>query len=728
MLFFSAFPFMQKKYHIFTQLAVASLMTLHAAEPLQPEAVVTEASETAEAPLPEVVITATRSATEAIKVPAQVRQLSAKTLQERQVRTLPEALKELPGVSVQKTANGQGSPFIRGFTGFRNLALIDGIRFNNSTFRDGPNQYWNTIDSYAIDRIELVPGQGSVLYGSDAIGGTLNLFTKSSGFRDEAPGTFFHGLTAYRGSTAEESNVGRQEFQFGEGGRWGLHLGATLKSFGDVHAAGIGDQPSTGYDEWSYDMRLDVALDPNWTLTAVHQQVQQNDVWRSHQTVKGVSWHGTTVGNNLRRSYDQDRTLSYLRLEGQNLDNFLGFIDSAALTVSLQSAEEHEFRIRKPADNRIDYTQVELRTLGIDLQFESVTSIGTFLYGVDYYRDWVSSGSQRYRRNDGSLHSIGVQGPVGDDSTYDLLGAFLQYQVDLGSRVHLFLGARETYAAADIGRFSDPSTAKAVDSFSDSWTNFSSSGRLVFDLDNQDRFKLFGGISQGFRAPNLSDLSRLDTALSGETELPSTGLDPEEFINFEIGLKAETEHFSGSFSYFYTLIDNMIVRRPVGVSSAIKANAGEGFMQGLEFAGDVRFDQNWSLFGQITWTEGEADQFPRANDPTVRSEYISKVVPIIGRAGIRWQSSDRRLWSELVCLAHSQYDNLNSGDKRDTQRIPKDGNPGFAILTLRGGWQITENIGVTLALENLLDQQYRVAGSGSNEPGFGLVAGATIKF
>ncbi len=731
-----------------TLLILAGLAPIQAADPTPPAAPpaaaasseTTEAEKKAPESLPEVVVTATRTEQAAIAAPAQVRQLSAEQLQERQVRSLPEALEELPGVMVQKTANAQGSPYIRGFTGFRNLALIDGIRFNNSTFRDGPNQYWNTIDSYAIDRIELVPGQGSVLYGSDAIGGTLNLFTKGADFRNEQAGYFFHGLTAYRGSTAEESNMGRQEFQFGEGGRWGLHLGASLKSFGDIHAAGLGDQPETDYDEWAYDMRLDVALDANWTLTAVHQQLRQNDAWRTHQTRKGVSWQGTTVGNDTKRAYDQERTLSYVRLEGEKLENLAGFIDAASLTVSLQSADEYEHRVRynqpgvPPPADRVDYSQVELRTLGLDLQLQSDTSIGSFIYGVDYYRDWVSSGSQRYRRN-GTLHSLGVQGPVGDDATYDLLGAFLNYEVDLGSRVHLFLGARETYARADIGSYQDPSTPQAVDSYSDSWTNFSASGRIVVDLDTQDRFKVFGGISQGFRAPNLSDLSRLDTARSGEREVGAPGLDPEKYINMEIGLKAETKHFSGSLSYFYTVIDDMIVRRPTGEGTGTsadpfivtKANGGEGHMQGVELAGEVRFDDNWSIFGHVTWTEGEADQF-RTSAPTQSRDYLSRVVPWMGRAGVRWQSTDRRFWGELVSLSHSQYDNLSAGDKGDTQRMPEDGNPSFNILTVRGGWQITENIGVTLALENLLDEEYRYTGSGSNEPGFGLVAGATIKF
>jgi len=71
-------------------------------------------------------------------------------IENRQVRTLAEALRELPGVMVQKTGHGQGSPYIRGFTGLRTLFLIDGIRLNNSTFREGPNQYWNTVDPFSV--------------------------------------------------------------------------------------------------------------------------------------------------------------------------------------------------------------------------------------------------------------------------------------------------------------------------------------------------------------------------------------------------------------------------------------------------------------------------------------------------------------------------------------------------------------------------------------------------
>ncbi|MFM2143657.1 MAG: hypothetical protein RLZZ476_2201, partial [Verrucomicrobiota bacterium] len=147
--------------------------------------------------LPDTVVTATRSSQKTAQVPSAVKKLDKKQVEERLPRTFPEALRETPGVAIQKTANGQGSPFIRGFTGFRTLMMVDGIRYNNSTFRDGPNQYWALIDPLSLESVELLPSEGSVLYGSDAIGGTVNALSKGSGFLSEAEGSFFsHGLAS----------------------------------------------------------------------------------------------------------------------------------------------------------------------------------------------------------------------------------------------------------------------------------------------------------------------------------------------------------------------------------------------------------------------------------------------------------------------------------------------------------------------------------------------------
>ena len=111
--------------------------------------------------LDEVVVTATRIEESTNDLPYATAALNRTTLEERSPRTLPDALREESSIMVQKTALGQGSPFIRGFTGCRTVRLIEGCRLNTSVFRDGPNQAWATVDPWSLDQLELVKGPTS---------------------------------------------------------------------------------------------------------------------------------------------------------------------------------------------------------------------------------------------------------------------------------------------------------------------------------------------------------------------------------------------------------------------------------------------------------------------------------------------------------------------------------------------------------------------------------------
>lgn len=128
--------------------------------------------------LGEVVVIAQRKESRLLITPYSVETISKKDIDDYSPRTTPEALTGVNGVFIQKTNHGGGSPFLRGLTGNQTLILIDGIRLNNSTFRYGPNQYLNTIDVFTINKIEVAKGTGSVQYGSDAIGGVMQVFTK----------------------------------------------------------------------------------------------------------------------------------------------------------------------------------------------------------------------------------------------------------------------------------------------------------------------------------------------------------------------------------------------------------------------------------------------------------------------------------------------------------------------------------------------------------------------
>ena len=262
-------------------------------------------------PEEDLVLTPSRVVETNFTSPFVVDSINETALMERSVRTVPEAFEQTPGVVVQKTAHGQGSPFIRGWTAYHNLLLIDGVRLNNSVFRSGPNQYWGTIDSQGLAGIELVKSQGSVLFGSDAVGGTVQALTRRPVYAEQ--GYFSQGRTFSRYASGEDSLIQRAEYSVSEAGEYGFILGGTYKDFGNIKAADLGTLPFTGYDEWDIDGKLEVLLNEDARLTVFHQQVHIDDAWRVHKTKFGKSWAGTAVGNENKRILDQHRALSYSR-------------------------------------------------------------------------------------------------------------------------------------------------------------------------------------------------------------------------------------------------------------------------------------------------------------------------------------------------------------------------------------------------------------------------------
>ncbi len=696
--------------------------------------------------LPPVVVTATMTQESVADVPYSASVLDEKRLMELSVASFPEAFKEVPGVLFQQTAHGQGSPYIRGFTGFRNLALIDGIRLNNSVFRDGPNQYWSTIDALSLSSIEIVKGQGSVLFGSDSIGGTVNALTKGPAYLEPPAavsgkqgkgakgvqpvaqpvglGPYVTGMGYTRYSTGEDSWTGRVEGSVSEWEKYGVFVGITGRSFGNIQAADLGELPYTGYDELGIDAKVEIFLDPDTKLTLAHNQMHQDDVWRTHRTIYAVPFAGSSVGSELKHYFDQDRYLSYLRLEGAPAG---GMVDRYDITLSHHRQSEDRYRLRRGA--LTDEEGFDVDTWGINLNAHSESPIGALSYGASYYLDKVDSYRRSYRGGD--LDSVGIQGPVGDNADYHLGGAYLQDQIALTDSLELTLGVRYTYAEADIGRAQDPDTGDII-SINDSWHNVSGSARVLWSVDEEKKLKFFAGISQGFRAPNLSDLSRFDIARSGEQEVPSPGLDPEEYILTEAGVRWDSDRLSVSLSYFYTDITDMIVRAPTGRTidgnaEVEKRNAGDGYVQGIEFGMNWHITPDLSLYGTVAWQDGQVDGFPTSSDRSVE-EPVSRLLPFTGLAGLRYDSPSRRWWVEGNVQITDRADRLSAADRGDTQRIPPGGTPGYTLATIRGGWRVTDALTLTAGVENVFDEDYRIHGSGQNEPGVNFIFGAEFRF
>ncbi len=673
--------------------------------------------DSAEVPVHEITVIGTRGRSSSREVPSQVSRISAEEITTRlqSGNNLVDALKETPGIYIQKTAQGQGSPFIRGQTGFRNLLMIDGVRFNNSTFREGPIQYWATIDPLFTDHLDVMRGPGSALYGSDAVGGVVNVITKSTDTWSED--TEVGGSAFYRGATAERSHIGHVEVKGSHKNKVGWIFGGSYKDHDDfVAGGGTGLQEYTGYNEWSLNGKVEYRPIEDHQLTFYVDRTRQNDVPRTHRTVFSKPFEGTARGSDIKREFDQNRLLSYLKYKARNLGPI---VQEAEVTFSYQNHMQDRFRKRPNGQTR--HEGFEVNTFGAQVHLKSKSPIGRLTYGFDYYHDDVESYNKRF-----NPASVRIQGPIGDDAFYDLFGAYIQDEVDVLDRyLTILAGGRFEYARADADKVEDP-VGGGITTIAEDWTSFVGSLRFTIrpDLKHGDHWRVFFGVQQSLRAPSLHDLTSFET--TSVQELPSANLDPEEFTTYELGFRTRYGGFQATASYHYTFIHGQSIRSPTGAFAAggepqvIKTNGGKGLLQGVEAALSYTFLEDFKLWGNVTWTEGDLLQID-PNDFRRRRQPLRRIIPVMSHMGLKYQPTGKHWWVELHADVFSDADLLGYGDRSDN-RFPDGGTPGFGVFGLRGGVKLLEDrLTISGAIENIANVDYRIHGSGQNMPGTNFI-------
>jgi hemoglobin/transferrin/lactoferrin receptor protein len=404
-----------------------------------------------------------------------------------------------------------------------------------------------------------------------------------------------------------------------------------------------------------------------------------------------------------------------VQLHGAGWD---GVFDRGSVSLSYHRQEETEDRVRSSGARSVQ--GFDVGTLGFFANGSTDTAIGRLTTGFEVYHDDVDSFSNT------SL----IQGPVADDSTYDMLGLFVQDEIDATERLSFTLGARFNYVALDANSVQDPVTdlQTRVD---DDWSALVGSARARYELTEE--VALFGGVSQGFRAPNLSDMTRFDSARTNEFEIPAEGLDPEYTTSYELGVKVESGRTAVQASVWYTDIRDAIQRVPTGNVNGTgefeitKENIGDGYTAGFELGAAYELSETFEVFGNLSLFDGELDTFP-TSAPDIVTEPVSRHMPAMAQLGLGWEHPSEKHWAELVGRWADDADELSTSDENDTQRIPPGGTPGWFVVDLRGGTRLAEGLVLTAALENVFDEEYRVHGSGTNMPGRGVVLGLAASF
>ena len=735
--------------------------------------------------LEEIAVTATRLEKETFRTPNTISVVQRPQIERVNADITPRILRETVGVWAQQTTVGQGSPLLRGLTGYQAFIQVDGVRLNNSTFRSGPNQYLSTISSDNLDRIEVLRGPGSMLYGSGAMGGVISLFTKDPTLDGTSESWIFQSRLFGRYASATQERLGRLELT-GTHNRLGFAVGASARRFGDLDAGSgydlhyknrkfeivttrpagvelfedpprdvpekwlIDTQAPLGWKAYDGDAKIACQLNDNSTINLSYQ------LWRQPETPR---YDKISTGEfDVFAFAPQNRDLVYATY----LTKQVGAIEQLRFTTSYHRQKEGRNAVKRDASERRERFDT-VNTFGVNAQAMSTAlPRQRVVFGGEFYLDTLDSRTVKTDLDTGAETVDEDLGRFIDGSQFWDANLFLQDEIELHDQVELTLGGRLTlfHTNADLS-LRKPS----FDEFDESGNALTGSAGVVVGV--ADGLNLVGNVATSFRAPSLNDTTAVEVTNEG-IDAPSPNLDPETGWTVEGGFKARYPQFIGSATLFHSRINDLVTRVPVeevyngqtlpklyrdiqsanpGIEVSVFDNVDKVQIEGIEFAGLVPIRSGWSIYGNGMFTRGKVlllnGAAPNPENPW--EERIRREPPLNGMLGVRWEPPEGQFWGGFFVRGAVKQDRLSHGDIRDP-RIPGKtpetaavqfdekgraidaGTPGWFTLNLRGGARLTEYNRLTVALENLLDKRYREHGSGVNAPGFNVIVSLDNRF
>ena len=641
--------------------------------------------------LNEVIFTGKKMKSNVFNAAESISILNSKSLSLNSQRNTPELLNEAPGVFIQKTNHGGGSAFLRGLTGNQVLYLIDGIRINNAITRYGPNQYLNTIDRFSLERMEVVRGSGSVLFGSDAIGGVINMLSINPEIKQQK--AFSGKISSRIGSNhLEESLNGRISYKNKES--W-LTSGITTRSFGDlIGGKNTKLQHPSGYDEFCYDIKTNIQMNKRHTVKGLLQYVHQKDVPVYHKYI--------LENFALNKMDPQKRSLAYL---SYTYNSEGGFIQNIKFTPNFQQVLESRWSKK----NNSNLTTIENDTVEI---FGVLTELNTFKkiggwkwtgsHGFDLYHDKVNS--NRIQMSDNNA-PISKRGLYPDDATQLSYAFFTNHHIEK-NKFQVTLGNRIQFLSLQI----PIEKGRIINIQPKAWV-----GNLYVSQALLPKLKLIYGLNTGFRAPNIDDLGSLGI-VDFRYEIPNYELRPEKSAQIQIGYKWNGPKFNWETYTYYNRLKDIVVRNKKGNDIIdgypvyIKENAENGYIMGVETNFQYILGKSLQMSGSLTYTYGQN---------TSKKEPFRRIPPLFGYVNLQYQKE--KYWARLFFQLAGKQQRLAAGDISDN-RIGPLGTPGWSVINLSNGFNF-KKMDINLTLQNVLDKDYKFHGSGINGVGRSIIFG-----
>lgn len=689
-------------------------------------------------------------------------------------QTSADLLQQSGKVFVQKSQQGGGSPMIRGFSTNRLLLTVDGVRMNNAIFRSGNLQNVISIDPLSIDRTEVILGPGSVVYGSDAIGGVMNFYTMQPRFENDS--LQISGNATLRYATANNENTAHTRFNIGSE----KFAAATSLSFNFYNDMRMGSNGPDDYLRPQFVQRIDgqdVLVDnndPQAQLPSGYDQINllQKFRYQANQNLElGLSLIYTATGDVPR--YDVLTRFRTVSSTAQAFDNsafakanlskngnpisaewFYGpqtwlmtnfkmthrgngkWYDTAKFTQSYQQFQESRNN-RDFQDPLLYINEERVDVISTSLDFERRNrESNVFFYGAEFFHNRVYSDGRVTDVDTGETQDAASRYP--DGSSWRSLAAYASYQWKPQSDLSLNTGLRYNHiwsdATFDTQFFDFPFTTST-------FNTGALTGALGATYIPENDWELRANLSTAFRAPNIDDKGKIFDPNPGTVIVPNPDLDSEYAYNAEIGVKKSfNDRLFLDLSAYYTFLDNALVTRNFdlngeefivyqGELSRVQAiqNAEEAVVYGIELGMLYNINKNWMLRGNYSWINGEqtdsnGDQFP-----------VRHVSPAFGDFHVVYQKNKLKLNAFVAFNGQFDFEDLSPSQQSRSYlfALDEDGNPfspRWYTVNLRGSYEVNDKITINAALENLTDQRYRTYSSGVAAAGRNLILSFNYSF
>lgn len=712
--------------------------------------------------LDEIILSASKGEEKRSRVAEQFTIASLQEIKKIAPQTSADLLANLPGIRVQKTQSGGGSPVLRGMEANRVLLVVDGVRMNNAIYRTGHLQNSITVSPNIIERTEVIFGPSSVIYGSDALGGVIHYFTKTPKISDknEVNGNIYSRFSSVNNEITNEANIEIRRK------KWASFTSVSYSKFGETK---MGKNRTHGFEDWGkvfeYSNNTNTFYNANSVLNS-KEYLQKNTDYNQTDILQKVVIPLNSKNNlvfNLQYSTSsninnfEDLT-EYSNGKLKNAESYYGpqkrflfstqlklnpnkkWLESGAITLAYQDVEESRIQ-RKFAslDRTYRIENVDVFSLNGDF-FVPLTSTKNRILSYGFEGTHNDVGSNAYGKTIevygnkivGFSNDFVVQSRYPDGGgTSTSLATYVNYRQDINKKSTLNTGIR--YVNTNL-------TAKWIDdtfiTLPDPDISLNTSAitaTIGYAFKPSKDWQLNGVVSSGFRAPNLDDIGKVREK-SGNVTVPNTSLEPEYVYNFETSILKyfKEKTFQTGLNVYYTLLSNYITRDYFTLNNSqtivydgevgnvvANVNKDNAYIIGGTFSLKGSINEQWFTRGSVTYTKGMAYD---------TKEPLSSIPPIFGLFEIgfekeRFQANVNFKFNQKKKLEdYNLIEGIDSVEQVPfiTETNQYYGSPSWNTINFNSNYKINNSISCFVNVDNILDVHYKEFASSISAPGRNL--------